>query len=151
MPTWSVKRARLHQLNHGKYKGKDTRWTGSKLQLLLVEKDFLYNAAAFHHVVPAPAKLNVQESALNMDESWRVADGHLDLGYFECRQCRQYSKHKFCTEVSSLPLFHRLVHKHECCSLKTCLCGLLPIVVRDDHACGRTSPSITRLLRNRRF
>ena len=98
VPTWNVARARRHRMKEKAYRGADV-WTGSDLQVfLLVERDFLYYTRAFHHVVPA-TPLTKPEAAEYMQECWRKSDLVQDLGFFMCRHCNQYAKHRFCEEV----------------------------------------------------
>ena len=98
--TWDVQHAREHVQSRSRYSGTQKKWNRSSLQLFqLAESDFLYYARAFHHVQPAADRLNDVDAALYMTESWRKSEVKMDLGFFKCRYCRQYSKHKFCTEV----------------------------------------------------
>jgi hypothetical protein len=97
--TWDKERARKHVLDGESYKGKHS-WRASQLQIFrMVEKDTLFQTGAFHHVVPA-SPLSAAHSALYMQESWRVSKEKMDLGFFACKHCRQYSKFKFCKQVS---------------------------------------------------
>jgi hypothetical protein len=99
MPGWDTERARLHALKKSAYRGENA-WTGSTLQcFLLAENDFLYYASAFHHVVPA-TPMSHEEAQLSMQECWRGSKCKIDLGYFSCLHCRQFSKHNFCEHVS---------------------------------------------------
>jgi hypothetical protein len=108
MPSWSPERASTHALSRTKYSGAKA-WKGTERQVFaLVESDFLYNARAFHHVVPGNP-LSAEAAQVHMQESWRTADTKMDLGFFVCKVCRQYAKHKFCTEVKYSA---RYVHKH---------------------------------------
>jgi len=102
MPSWTAARARKHALNDAAYRG-DKQWTGSPLQVfLLAEKDFKFNAEAFHHILPC-SRIERQEDANEfMAEAWRKSDQKVDLGYFRCTHCRQYSKHGFCEHVSTV-------------------------------------------------
>jgi hypothetical protein len=112
VPKWTTARARLHSLQETAYRGQNP-WTGSPLQVfLLVEKDFLYNARAFHHVVPSTT-LSPEEAQYSMAESWRLGPEQRDLSFFECKHCRQFSKHGFCSQVLAIhpmPTFITLRH-----------------------------------------
>jgi hypothetical protein len=98
MGHWLPERARKHCQSRAAYRGQD-KWTGSKLQVFeLLEKDFLYQCRAFKHVVPAKP-LSAVDSKTNMNEIWRTYSR--DLGFFACKHCRQFSKARFCEEVSA--------------------------------------------------
>jgi hypothetical protein len=100
MKNWDADRARRHCQSQAAYRGTN-KWTGSRIQVFeLVESDFLYQCRAFKHVVPAKP-LTTQESEIHMTEVWRI---HCkDLGYFKCKHCRQFSKARFCEEVTTFP------------------------------------------------
>ena len=132
-------RARRHQLQNGKYRGKDVRWTGSKKQVfLLVEKDFIYQAAAFHHVVPVTNVMTDANALEYMGEDWRSPDFRRNIRFFECRLCRQFAKHNFCKEVKHLLVL--------CCFFAFSLldqCHCHPIIVCRDHVSRRVTASVT--------
>jgi len=99
MALWDGNRARDHMQDHKAFTTSD-EWKATPLQVFrLFENDFLYQCRAFKHVVPA-RPLNPDDSVLYMKEDWRSFQ--LDVGFFACLHCRQFSKTKFCEDVSQL-------------------------------------------------
>jgi hypothetical protein len=112
----------------------------------MIEKEVLFHASAFHHVVPAVA-LTSPEAALYMSEFWRLAPVKRDLGHFACHHCRQYAKYKFCAEVKIvchglsdivcsvlIPPFISTIFHYQCVTVLIAegLMDTLPILFQDE-------------------
>ena len=116
--TWSADQASFHVLDdklfargsrHGVWK--DGAPTPAQVAIV-VEADLLYNAHAFHRLVPRP-HLTHEESKPFLQEEWRYYDHHdpwnTDLGFFTCLHCNQYSKTRYCTHVAAVTIIEAIL------------------------------------------
>ena len=116
--TWSADQASNHVLDdklfsrgsrHGVWK--DEAPTAAQVAVV-VEADLLYNAHAFHRLVPRP-HLTHEESMPFLQEEWRYYDQHdkwnTDVGFFTCLHCNQYSKTRYCTHVAAVTIIEAIL------------------------------------------
>ena len=116
--TWSADQAIDHVQDdklfvrgsrHGVWK--DQHPTAAQVTLV-VEADILFNAHAFHRIVPR-AHLTHEESAPFLQEEWRYYTRHdrwnTDIGFFTCLHCNQYSKTRYCVHVAAVTLIEAIL------------------------------------------
>ena len=104
--SWKVGEARKHFLDAERYT--TTRWVPTQWQVYeVIEHEVLFNCNAFHLVQPR-ACLDTPNSRVAMNEAWRrvgVMDPwDVDLRFFECLHCKQYSKTQFCSHCVAVIL-----------------------------------------------
>jgi hypothetical protein len=116
--TWSADQARDHVQDdklfrrgsrHGVWK--DQAPTIAQVAVV-VEADTLFNAHAFHRVVPRP-HLTHEESKPFLQEEWRyytrLDKWNTDIGFFTCLHCNQCSKTRYCTHVAAVTMIEAIL------------------------------------------
>lgn len=115
---WSAAEASNHMLDD-KFFGRDSRhgvWKDHEPTpaqvAIVVETDILFNAQAFHRLVPR-AYLSHEESRPFLQEEWRYYSRHdpwnTDLGFYTCLHCNQYSKTRYCEHVAAATLIEAII------------------------------------------
>ena len=110
---WDLGQVKRHFLTDTIPGGK---WTASKWQLTqIVKNDVLYLSEAFHFVQPREC-LDTKNSRRVMGETWRriLKDETLDLWdvdirFFECLQCNQFSKSQFCRHIAAVLVLENII------------------------------------------